>query len=89
MVNSPLVVFTRISSFKNTPRNAAITKITPHHMAGNLTVESCAQVFQGVVNHNNYDYRHYVGFGISALYCARNFYDGRVGGHYLLFHAPG
>jgi hypothetical protein len=46
MSNSTLVVFTRISPFKSTPRNREITKITPHHMAGNLTVESCAQVFQ-------------------------------------------
>ena len=47
MSNSPLVVFTRISPFKNArARNQAITKITPHHMAGNLTIESCAQVFQ-------------------------------------------
>lgn len=46
MSNSPLVVYTKISPFKSAPRNKAITKITPHHVAGNLTVESTGQVFQ-------------------------------------------
>ena len=56
--NSPLAVYTRISPNKNTGRFVdyyadnpsqpitAITKITIHHMAGNLTVETCGRVFQ-------------------------------------------
>lgn len=46
MSNSPLVVYTKISPFKSAPRNKTITKITPHHVGGNLTVESIGQVFQ-------------------------------------------
>lgn len=46
MSNSTLVTYTKISAFKSAPRNAAITKITPHHVAGNLTVEATGQVFQ-------------------------------------------
>jgi hypothetical protein len=42
--NSPLVVFTRISPNRN-PRQGRITKITPHYVAGNLTVESIGNVF--------------------------------------------
>ena len=44
--NSSLVVHTRISSFKSSPRNREITKITPHHVAGNASIESIGQVFQ-------------------------------------------
>ena len=39
MSNSPLVSYTRISPNSNNPRNKPILKITPHHMAGNLTLE--------------------------------------------------
>lgn len=46
MSNSPLVVHKKISAFKSTPRSKTITKITPHHVAGNLTIESIGQVFQ-------------------------------------------
>ena len=45
MSNSPLVNYTRISPNSTNPRRSAIKKITPHHMAGNLTVESCGNVF--------------------------------------------
>ena len=51
--NSPLVTYTKISPMKNTTRvhskynpNGVIDKITIHHMAGNLSVETCGQVFQ-------------------------------------------
>ena len=43
--NSPLVSYTRITSFKSVPRTASITKITPHHVGGNATVEALGQVF--------------------------------------------
>ena len=46
MTNSPLVKQTNISPTKPSPRNHSIQKITIHHMAGNLSVESCGQVFQ-------------------------------------------
>lgn len=45
MSNSPLVSYTRISPNSNNPRNKPILKITPHHMAGNLTLEQ----FGGIV----------------------------------------
>lgn len=44
MSNSSLVNYTRISPNKS-KRTAPISKITIHHMAGNLSVESCGNVF--------------------------------------------
>jgi N-acetyl-anhydromuramyl-L-alanine amidase AmpD len=44
MSNSSLVNFTKISPNKSV-RKGKISKITIHHMAGNLTVESCGNVF--------------------------------------------
>ena len=49
MSNSALVKHTNISPNKTSPRNNSIQKITIHHMAGNLSVESCGQVFQNSV----------------------------------------
>jgi len=45
MSNSSLVVYTKISPNKNSPRNHVIDTITIHHMAGNLSVETCGNVF--------------------------------------------
>ena len=45
MSNSPLVNYTLISP-NSSARTAKIDTITIHHMAGNLSVESCAQIFQ-------------------------------------------
>ena len=45
MSNSKLVTFTQISPFRNSPRNHRIDKITIHHMAGNLSVETCGGLF--------------------------------------------
>lgn len=45
MSNSPLVDYTKISP-NSSARTAKISKITIHHMAGNLSVESCGNVFQ-------------------------------------------
>ena len=44
MSNSPLVSYTRISPNSNNPRNKPILKITPHHMAGNLTLEQFGSI---------------------------------------------
>lgn len=46
MSNSALVNYTLISPNKNHPRNHVIDTITIHHMAGNLSVERCGQLFQ-------------------------------------------
>lgn len=45
MSNSPLVNYTRISPNSTNPRKNPISVITIHHMAGNLSVESCGNVF--------------------------------------------
>lgn len=45
MSNSSLVDYTKLSPNCNKPRNKPITKITIHHMAGNLSVESCGSIF--------------------------------------------
>lgn len=45
MSNSPLVSYTKISPNSTNPRKSTIKKITIHHMAGNLTVETCGNVF--------------------------------------------
>ncbi len=45
MSNSPLVQYTRISPNSNNPRNNKIKKITIHHMAGVLSVETCGRIF--------------------------------------------
>jgi hypothetical protein len=44
MSNSPLINCTKISLSSN-PRNKPITKITIHHMAGNMSIESCLNMF--------------------------------------------
>lgn len=44
MSNSSLISYTRISPNSN-PRNNKISKITIHHMAGNLSIESCGEIF--------------------------------------------
>lgn len=44
MSNSSLVNYTKISPNKS-KRTGTISKITIHHMAGNLSVESCGNVF--------------------------------------------
>ena len=43
--NSPLVNYKKISPNKTRDRNHKIDTITIHHMAGNLTVEQCGEVF--------------------------------------------
>ena len=45
MSNSSLVDYTKISPNRTSPRNHAIDRITIHHMAGNLSVETCGNVF--------------------------------------------
>ena len=54
MSNSSLVNYTKISPYKNSPRNNKIKKITIHHMSGNLSVETCGKVFQSREASSNY-----------------------------------
>ena len=48
MSNSSLINYTKISPNRTSPRNHKIDRITIHHMAGNLTVEQCGNVFAPV-----------------------------------------
>lgn len=54
MSNSPLVDYVQISPHQTSPRRYPITKITIHHMAGNLTVEQCGNLFQRREAASNY-----------------------------------
>lgn len=63
MSNSSMVSYTKLSPFYSTMSNKQIKKITIHHMAGNLSVETCGNVFQSRQASSNY--------GIGS--------DGRVG----------
>lgn len=45
MSNSSLVDFIKISPNSTNPRNNKISKITIHHMAGDISVETCGNVF--------------------------------------------
>ena len=45
MSNSDLVSYTKISPNRTSQRQNTIKKITIHHMAGNLSVETCGNVF--------------------------------------------
>jgi N-acetyl-anhydromuramyl-L-alanine amidase AmpD len=65
MSNSALVQYTKLSPNKNSPRNTAIQKITVHHMAGNLSVETCGTLFAKA------SYQASANYGIGT--------DGRVG----------
>ena len=65
MSRSPLVDYVKISPNSTNPRQDKIRKITIHHMAGNLSVESCGNVFQNKSRQSSSNY------GIGT--------DGRVG----------
>jgi hypothetical protein len=54
MSNSKYVEYTKISPNKTSPRKEPIKKITIHHMAGNLSVETCGNVFQNREASSNY-----------------------------------
>ena len=45
MSNSSMVCYTKISPNSTNPRNNTIKKITIHHMAGNLSIEECGNLF--------------------------------------------
>lgn len=65
MSNSPLVSYTKISPNSNNPRNKKISKITIHHMAGNLSIERCGDIFASPTRQGSSNY------GIGT--------DGRIG----------
>ena len=60
-----VVVPANMTNYTSKRRNN-ICKFTPHHMAGNLTVERCGQVFQAASRNASSNY------GIGT--------DGRIGG---------
>lgn len=65
MSNSAFVNYTAISPNSNNPRKDKIEKITIHHMAGNLSVETCGVIFAAKARQASSNY------GIGS--------DGRVG----------
>lgn len=65
MANSALVDYTKLSPNNSGQRNQQISKITIHHMAGNLSVETCGNVFANTAREASANY------GIGT--------DGRVG----------
>lgn len=54
MSNSAMVEYTFISPHRTSPRVYPITKITIHHMAGNMTIEQCCRLFQTREASSNY-----------------------------------
>ena len=54
MSNSPLVSYTKLSPHYSAMSNKKNKKITIHHMAGNLSVETCGNVFQTRQASSNY-----------------------------------
>ena len=52
--NSPLVSYVDLSPGNYGLRPGPITKITIHHMAGNLSVETCGRVFHNKKGNSNY-----------------------------------
>lgn len=56
MSNSPLVSYTKISPNSTNPRRGKISKITIHHMAGNLTIEQCGIGFSAKSRHASSNY---------------------------------
>lgn len=68
MSNSSLVNYTRISPNKTSPRRGTIKNIIIHHMAGDLSVETCGQVFAPVSRQASSNYS--VGTdGRIGMYC--------------------
>jgi len=63
--NSPLIVHTRLSPHRNSPRNRPISKITIHHTAGNIGLENLGEWLSRPSTQASYNY------GISS--------DGRIG----------
>jgi hypothetical protein len=45
MSNSKLATYQKLSPNCTKPRGGKISKITIHHMAGNLSVERCGEIF--------------------------------------------
>ncbi len=72
MSNSPLVNYVKLSPHYDSRDGKKITDITIHHMAGNLTVEQCGQVFQTRPASSNYgiDSRGRVGMYVEEKYAS-------------------
>ena len=54
MSNSPLVDYVKLSPMHSGARRHKIDTVTVHHMAGNLSVETCGEVFQSRQASTNY-----------------------------------
>ena len=67
MSNSALVTYTCLSPNCNKPRNHVIDKITIHHMACNITVERCGEIFMNPKKEGSSNYG-VDGYGHVGLY---------------------
>ncbi len=56
MSDSDLISYRLISPNRHHPRNHKIDTITIHHMAGNLTVETCGKIFQNTAREASSNY---------------------------------
>lgn len=65
MSNSPLVQYTKISPFRNSPRNMPIDRISPHCVVGQCSIEALGTLFASDGRNASSNY----GIGV----------DGRVG----------
>ena len=68
MSNSPLVSYTKISPNKNSPRNKAVDRITPHCVVGQCTVERIGEIFASSTRQASSNY----GIGLDGkigMYC--------------------
>lgn len=54
MSNSPLVTYTKLSPHYDSRDGKKITNITIHHMAANITVQQCGEIFQTREASSNY-----------------------------------
>ena len=72
MGNSPLVNYTRISPHYTKGRKHSIDTITIHHMAGDLSVETCGNVFQTREASSNYGVDSNGRIGMYVLECNRS-----------------
>ena len=65
MSNSPLICYTHLTPNHSNGRNHKIDRITPHYMAGNVTIETCGDIFAPISRQASSNY------GIGS--------DGRIG----------
>lgn len=54
--NSPLITYAALGPYHSGSRSGAITKITPHYMAKDMTIEECGEIFASEKNKASANY---------------------------------